>query len=112
VSTWVAPQSAACVCAAALYSVRVCSTALMHGTCRPGESGEQFLMSGGRDGKVRGWDPKLSWANPVLEFDLSLLAQPGTEKKVSLLPAGLRVCVWAEQCAVTEERGAGWGAVA
>ena len=72
-----------------------CRGALMHATCRPGEPGEQFLMSGGRDGKVRGWDPKLSWANPVLEFDLSLLAQPGTEKKVSCWVCGL----WADPCA-------------
>jgi hypothetical protein len=40
-------------------------------------------MSGGNDGKVRAWDPKLSWKNAVLEFDLSLLAHPGTEKMVS-----------------------------
>ena len=40
-------------------------------------------MSGGNDGKVRGWDPKLSWKKAALEFDLSSLAHPGTEKMVS-----------------------------
>jgi hypothetical protein len=42
-------------------------------------------MSGGADGKVRAWDPKLSWKNAVLEFDLSRFAQPGTQKMVSAL---------------------------
>jgi WD40 repeat protein len=50
----------------------------------PGEPGEQFLFSGGRDGKVKGWDPKISWADPCMEFDLTRIVEDGIENKVAV----------------------------
>ena len=34
--------------------------------------------------QVRGWDAKLSWTKPVLEFDLAAEAPGGTEKMVGV----------------------------
>ena len=50
----------------------------------PGEAGEQYLLSGGRDGKLKGWDARLSWSEPVFELDLGLLAHDGTEHVVAV----------------------------
>ncbi len=44
----------------------------------------QYLVSGGRDGKVRFWDPKLSWTQPVMEFDIAALAADGTQHMVGV----------------------------
>ena len=53
-----------------------------HGEAK--EAGEQLLVSGGRDGKVRAWDPKLSWKEPVMEFDLGSIVPHGTEHRVAV----------------------------
>ncbi|EKX33883.1 hypothetical protein GUITHDRAFT_119928 [Guillardia theta CCMP2712] len=44
----------------------------------------QYLLSGGRDGKIRAWDAKLSWREPVMEVDLRDVVEDGLESVVAV----------------------------